>query len=94
MAVMEAEKQLSLEVGGEEEAPSAATFKIGGALADRRRELPKGADVLVTVTALDGGEVIVRGRGFVRSVSFIDHHEEGGRVWVERAHSIKLGERG
>ena len=79
-------EQLTLDVGGEP--PSVASFKISGRLACFG-ELPKGADVRVSIIDADG-EIVASGEGFVRSIGFQLHKPKGGPDWTERVHGVKL----
>lgn len=84
----EAPAQMTLDVGADPGYPMSGTFKIGGSLV-AALELPKGADVRITVTDTDG-QIVSSVFGYVASVAFKDHRSETAPTWTERIHGIAL----
>ena len=85
-------QQLSFDIGGDQARPTGASFNVSGR-GEIRNQLLMGDDVTLRVIAADG-EIVAEFEGSVSNVAFKRHDAtETTNEWVERAHTIKLGDR-
>lgn len=85
-------QQLSFDIGGDISRPTGASFAISGSGAIRSQLFMRD-DVTIRVIAADG-EIVGEFDGHVTKVAFKEHKQtETEPEWVERVHTIKLGDR-
>ena len=85
-------QQLSFDIGGDVARPTGASLKITGS-GDIRSQLFMGDDIMLRVVD-SAGEVVAELEGSCSSVAFKQHDaSETEPEWVERIHTIKLGDR-
>jgi hypothetical protein len=84
-------QQLSFDIGGDVARPTGASLKITGS-GDIRSQLFMGDDVTLRVVDA-AGVVVAQFEGSVVNVAFKQHEPTDSEPeWVERIHSIKLGD--
>lgn len=82
---------LSMKVRGRgKHGPALASFKVAG-LQSTKHELDVDTDVTVHIYGPDG-ELLVSQYGRCEAVSFKRHRPAKGQPWLERLHSISLGD--
>jgi hypothetical protein len=90
--IVQIPQQLTFDIGGDVARPTGASFQISGK-GDIRNQMFMDDDVTLRVIAADG-EIIAEFEGAVTNVAFKKHAQtETEAEWVERVHTIKLGDR-
>lgn len=85
-------QQLTFDIGGDIARPTGASFAISGS-GEIRSQLFMRDDVTIRIIAADG-EIVGEYDGHVTKVAFKEHKQtETDPEWVERVHTIKLGDR-
>jgi hypothetical protein len=85
---MTAERQLTLDIGGDHRAPSISSWSVSGKIANQR-ELEQGSEVLVQIIDADG-EIISSAHGRVKFVGFDEHEPKDGPAFLERIHRVSI----
>lgn len=82
-------QQMTLTVGGEDldDLKVQGSFSVSGRMT-AMTELPKGAQVRVVVTDIDG-QIVSTGLGTIGVLAFKQHDKDGVR-WTERQHRVKV----